>query len=150
LVAVTPRLWLGVLLVLALSWLSREARQAALDYVGLQVALALACGEGAVLLRKTRAGLARGTGVIVLLLVCLAIGTVWLYLDRSPREPFSWPDAIGGTLTFLVVPGIAAVLYGNRQLGAGWTFIQVTTLALVAAPVSATVSFMLAVAITGE
>ncbi len=52
--------------------------------------------------------------------------------------------------TFVIVPGTIAAIYGNRQLGAGWTSIQVTSLAVVAAPVSTTVSFFLAVLITGD
>ncbi len=149
-VPLARRPWLLILLLLAFSWLEGEMRRLTLERFGLHVALALAFGIGAVLLTKMPAGLARWTGLIVVLFVGAVIGIIWQYLHRPPLAPFGWSDAIGGAVSFLIVPAIIAAIYGNQQLGAGWTFIQVSSLAIVAAPVSTLVSFILATLITGE
>jgi len=142
------RLWLAVLTLLALSWLDGEMRRMTLELFGLHAALALACGIGAVLLTRLRPGPARWVGVILVLLLALLIGVVWEYLYLKPR--LGWPDAIGGAASFLIVPGALAAFYGNRGLRAGWTFVQVASLAIAAAPVSTIMSFYLAVMITGD
>jgi hypothetical protein len=142
------RLWLVALTLLALFWLEGEMRRMTLETAfGLHAVLALACGIGAVLLTRLRPGPARWVGAVLVLLVALLIGVVWEYLYLRPR--LGWPDAIGGAASFLIVPGAIAAFYGNRGLRAGWTFVQVASLVIAAAPVSTTVSFFLAVMITG-
>ncbi len=139
-----PQPWLVVLLVLALPWLSGEIRQATLDWFGLHATLALACGLGAVALKAIQPGMARRTGVIVLLLVCLTMAMVWQYVDRPPQAPFNWPDAIVGALGFVALPGVTAAIYATLQGGASSTFVQVTSLAIVAAPVSTALTLVVA------
>jgi hypothetical protein len=47
----------------------------------------------------------------------------------------------------VIVPGTIAAIYGSRQVAADWTFIQVISLAIIAAPVSTVVSIALSVLI---
>ena len=143
-------LWSGAAAVLALTWLLPEIREAVVERLGLHATVAIVCGVSAVALTFLQAGLMRRTGILLLLLLCWIIALGWLYVNRLHPERFSWLGGITVGLGAAILPVAIAAFYANRQSGSLWTFVQVTSLALLAAPLSSIAGVLLVALIFRE
>jgi hypothetical protein len=133
----TPVLvWSGAAAVLALTWLVPGLRQAVVAQFGLYAAVAIVCGMGAVALRHAQPGLMRQGAIVLLLVLSGMVAVGWKYANRAHPQQFSWPAAIVVGLGGVLLPILIAALYANEKSGAGWIFARVTSLSLLAAPLS--------------
>jgi hypothetical protein len=145
-----PRMWIGALLLLGLTWLPPSLREAALGRPGLHAVLAIVCGLGAVALRMLATGPTRRTGVALLVVLSWAVAVTWEYLGRDAPGFFKWPSAIAASLVLVGLPVLTAAIVANVESGATRRFAQVTSLAMAAAPVSTAAALVVNLLFTGE
>jgi len=147
---VPPRIWIGVVLVVGLTWLPQSLREAALARVGLHSVVAIVCGLGAVALQAIATDPTRRNGGIFLLtMLCWAVALIWEYVSRAPGS-FSWPAAVVASLVLVGIPVTTTAIVTSVKPEPMWAFAQVASLAIASAPLSTLAALLAAVPLIGE
>jgi len=143
-------LWIGLATALGLTWLM-------VPYVlpsvgaefGLHVTIAIACGMSGVVLGRMRSGLVRKGAVVLVLLLSLVIAVGWLYLTNIRPGDFDWFRGIVFGFGLVLPPVAISALCARWRSGPTWTFAQVTSLAILAAPLSSCAGLVLVLILRG-
>ncbi|HWL39491.1 MAG TPA: hypothetical protein VNO75_04570 [Gemmatimonadaceae bacterium] len=146
-IGVPARSWGLVAAMLGLSWLLPDMRQSVVSSFGLYATIAFACGMSGVVLTFVQAGVARKGAVVLVSLLIWAIAVGWLYLNDTPPGRFEWFGGIVFGFGIVLVPVVISAFFANLRSGPAWTFAQVTSLALLAAPLSDMVGLVLSMVI---